>query len=293
MKAITTLFTWSLLAVLLAGCEQVIEIDLPPHTPQIVVNSTFSTDSVVYAQISVSKQLQDTAQIQVLSDASVVLLEDGLPFDTLQFTSNYFPGAYRGSRIPSAGKNYTLKASRSGFPTVEGNDLAPFPVAIENVTFQDSVPDPVNEGVWDEITFSFSDAGTTDDFYVAGIQLSDSVEVVPGQWEVYTMMVGFITDDPIMERDFTGNVVSFTDDSFQGGRRSIRMKVNHDDIAYGTAEIVLLHTSENYFRYLRSINAYEETQFNPFAEPVIIHSNMTPQLGIFAGYSRSTALVPR
>jgi hypothetical protein len=35
-----------------------------------------------------------------------------------------------------------------------------------------------------------------------------------------------------------------------------------------------------------------ETSFNPFAEPVRIHSNMTPGMGIFAGYSMSYDLVP-
>lgn len=293
MKSILAPIALGLSILWFSGCEQVIEIELPEHEPQLVVNCTFMPDSVFMAQVSVSKHLQDTAQMQSPEDATLIVYEDGLPFDTLVFTNLWYRTAYRGDRIPQVGKLYSLQASKPGFTTVEGHNRIPNPAVVANLTYEDSIPSMFEDQVWDEVTFSIQDEASTSDFYVVGIELRDSVEVTPGVWEEYAMTVGSVSDDPILERDINGNVFSFSDDTFNGNARSFRIRMLHDDIAYGNPHVVVLKVSEDYFRYLRSMSAYEETQFNPFAEPVIIHSNMTPQMGIFAGYARTSLEIVR
>jgi hypothetical protein len=53
----------------------------------------------------------------------------------------------------------------------------------------------------------------------------------------------------------------------------------------------LLHVDENYYRYHDSILRQDESEGNPFAEPVPIPTNINGGLGCFAGYNRSTVVV--
>jgi hypothetical protein len=275
----------------LSACEQVIEIDLPEHTPQLVVNCTFSPDSVFLATVSVSKHLQDTAQIAYPTDVLVLIYENGVLFDTLKYDALDFRTVYRGSRKPSPGNHYRLVASKPGFPTVEGNGRLPIPVAISQVSYEDSVPG-VNTGVInDEITFTFTDPAGVDNYYVVAIQLRDSFEVSPGQWQHFAFSRSSTSSDPLLEPDLFNWQSSFNDATFDGGTFTVRLQVNHDDMLAGTHYAVLGTVSEDYFRYGRTISAFNETSFNPFAEPVIIHSNMTPEMGIFAGYVTTSGLV--
>lgn len=46
----------------------------------------------------------------------------------------------------------------------------------------------------------------------------------------------------------------------------------------------LFHTDEHYFKYHRSVALHREAGDNPFAEPVLIYSNVQGGLGVFASY---------
>lgn len=62
-------------------------------------------------------------------------------------------------------------------------------------------------------------------------------------------------------------------------------------LQYGQLTIFLLHTDENYYRYHDAINRQNDVGDNPFAEPVLIPSNINGGLGCFAGYNRSTEVL--
>jgi hypothetical protein len=53
----------------------------------------------------------------------------------------------------------------------------------------------------------------------------------------------------------------------------------------------LLHTDEHYYNYYRSVRRAKQRQANPFAEPVLIYSNVTGGLGVFGAYTRTTTSV--
>lgn len=62
-------------------------------------------------------------------------------------------------------------------------------------------------------------------------------------------------------------------------------------LRYGELTVFLLHTDENYYRYHDAINRQRDVGDNPFAEPVLIPSNIVGGLGCFAGYNRTTVVV--
>ena len=51
------------------------------------------------------------------------------------------------------------------------------------------------------------------------------------------------------------------------------------------ATVGLLHINKDYFKYLKSLNTYENVQDNPFAEPVNLYSNVKNGYGFFTTYA--------
>ncbi len=78
------------------------------------------------------------------------------------------------------------------------------------------------------------------------------------------------------------------------GRVSIRRPTffSQDGIEYAerpnevrTITLELLHTDEPYYRYQQSALQHDEASGNPFAEPVLLYSNVKGGLGVFASYN--------
>jgi hypothetical protein len=49
--------------------------------------------------------------------------------------------------------------------------------------------------------------------------------------------------------------------------------------------VSLMSLSEDYFKYKLSLEKYQETAGDPFAQPVQVYSNVENGFGIFGGYS--------
>lgn len=284
-----------LVVLLFSACEQVIEIDLPEHTPQLVVNSTFSPDSLIYAEVSASKHLQDTAYLHSVNNARLVVYENGLPWDTLAFVprTGLAGPHYRSTRYPVAGRTYRVRASAPGFADVEGEDRIPMPVPLLSIDRRDSVPGNSSEETYTELSVTFDDPAGEGDTYVIGIYFQDSVETDPGQFGYFNFPISSESSDPNLEYDFNSNTFTFADKTFDGRQTTIKIRVTEGQIFGGKIYVILGTVSDHYFRYQRTMASYLETAFNPFAEPVIVHSNMTPKMGIFAGYSMSRILIPQ
>lgn len=283
------------LGFLLSGCEQVIEIDLPEHTPQLVVNCTFSPDSLFYAQASASKPLQDTAFLRSVDNARLVVYEDGVVWDSLNFVSGsgFEAPHYRGKRYAVAGRSYRIQASAPGFTDVAGEDRIPLPVPIDGITRRDSVPGNDQEAEYTELAVTFDDPVGEGDTYVIGVYFQDSVETDPGQFDYFNFPIQSESADPNLQYDFNSGTFTFADKTFDGRSTTIKLRIYSTDLENRAMYVVLGKVSDHYFRYQRTLAEYQETAFNPFAEPVIVHSNMTPKMGIFAGYSMTRMLIPQ
>lgn len=283
------------LGILFSACEQIIEIELPAHTPQLVVNSTFSPDSLLHVQVSASKHLQDTANLRSVDNARLVVYEDGVAWDSLEFVpAAGFEGPhYLGKRYPVAGRTYRIQASAPGFTDVQGEDRIPMPVPIQGVTRRDSVSGSNPDYPYTELSITFDDPVGEGDAYVFGAFFRDSIETNPGVSTFFNYALQVESADPNLQYDFYSGTFSLSDKTFDGRRVTIKLRVVTWDLQRGDTYVVLGKVSDHYFRYQRTLAEYNETEFNPFAEPVIVHSNMTPSMGIFAGYSMARMLIPQ
>lgn len=283
----------ALVGFLSQGCEQVIEADLPPHIPQLVISCTFSPDSAMLALSTASKPLQAIGEPGPVLNAFIVVDEDGVPWDTLTLESSTGLPFFKSQRKPVAGRSYRVRASAPGFSDVQGEDRVPLPVPIASITRRDNVVGTDTSTEYSELIISFDDPAGLGDNYVISVYRLDSLEIAPGQYIISTTVLEAESADPLVEADFDLNEFLVADNAFDGSRPAIKLLAPTSDLNQPNVFVGLATVSDHFFRYKRSFVSAVNNSFNPFAEPDIVHSNMTPKMGIFAGYSRARAAVPQ
>ncbi len=289
MKNSLRYFSFALLLFVL-GCEQVIPIDLPKQTPVLVLNSSFTPDSVWQARLTSSISIQDTGGFPEITDGLILIEDNGVVVDTL---THMHKGTYRGlsPRRPEVGHNYTVRASANGYETVTGTDLVPTPVQILTPAIQDSAEAGPFEDWSAEVSFSIDDPGNEDNYYIAYIYRMDTFISFPDTF-YYPNPIWPSINDPIFEFDANSNGVMFTDASFNGQTRNLRMLISDYETENGVLYIGLSTCTEHYYKYVQTVSSFVQNGFNPFAEPVRIYSNMSSSMGIFAAFSSDFEPIP-
>jgi len=276
------------LLLLFLSCETVVDVELPKHKPMVVVNSIGNPDEPWELNISLSKGILDEGKIEIVNNAKVEILENGNPVSTFNHYSN---GFYKstGSK-PETNVNYELRVSADGFETVTSSCKIHEPIRIESVII-DTVEGEYEQEL--ELTISFTDIPNSKNYYSLSVL---SIE----KWNdgiTYTYPIGFSSNDLLIRdegrnfdegRKFYGEEALFDDTILNGKNYKLKIFVNYyhsrEDI---NLEFSLSSLSEDYYKYLKTKQAQDQSVDNPFAEPVIIYSNIKNGLGIFSGYSSS------
>jgi len=182
-----------------------------------------------------------------------------------------------------------LRVNADGFETVTSNCVIPEPVKIESVVI-DTVDGEYEKEL--EITISFTDLPRIENYYSLSV-----LEISTWEGRTSNSSIFFSSNDILIRdenrildegRDFFGE--AFFDDTILDGKNyKLKIYVHFNDrtkrqINY---EIVLASLTKEYYQYLETREAQIRTIDNPFAEPVIIYSNIKNGLGIFSGYSTS------
>jgi hypothetical protein len=283
-------FVVLLMLLLLLGCEQIIDIDLPQQDPVLVVNASFTPDSVWIVSVSRSQDIQRQGSAIPVTNAQVVILENSVAVDTLTHAINDYYVSATG-RSPMAGRSYTIKVSAPGFADVTGSDIAPLPVEPYNITWRDSVSVDPFEGSLGEFSFTINDPAGAGNFYALTIyQIDTFIEL--NDTFTYSNTVYPKIQDPVLELDGYTGAVLLQDVTFNGGSRTIKVQISSNNHDNSNMLFRFSTVTESYYRYTKTLSSYYETGFNPFAEPVRIYSNMTPGMGIFAGFSTAWGVVP-
>ena len=278
------------LVCLLAACEkEVTSLKLPGADSQLVVNAFISPqDTVLEVAVYESKPVigeRPGASDDLIRDATVTL-SDGLKTVVLPLVTptRYLSGtAYRTRREAlsiEAGKTYYLQVSTPDGRLVRAQCTVPAP-PVPEIRF-DSVVRTSEYGTGDYLdytgTLHWQDPAGEENFYRVGADLKYVwpdrqgelfEEWRPVYWDRYKA-----TSFSDARRDGTPfsspGVDFFVADHF------------HSVTLYAH----LLHTDRAYFEYHRTLRT--NTGDNPFAEPMLLYSNVEGGLGVFAAYNRTT-----
>lgn len=274
-------------AVFLTSCDNLVngvvrDIDLPPHESQLAASLFLdSRDSAISAIVSSSKGIYDTGQSKSIKDAECVLnvgsttynwstmdqyerytelLPDrfGAPTDTLLFTVNH--------------PDFTSVSATQVFPSAPQ-------VSVE-----------LNYGatqlygeISDELIITLKDIPGVNQHYIVSIDVhfrtalsgQDTSEYYNLYWETE-----YPNSTPLWGQ---GSALLLSEDGLDRNIKfSAATGINPIDFAMlHEYRVKVSALSEEMYLFYKSYAAYENANGNPFAEPVVLYSKMSNNMGCF------------
>jgi hypothetical protein len=275
------------LASFASSCEKYIDADIPYGDPYLSATCTFTPDSTWSVVVGKSVHILDDAGPSLITDAVVEIYEEGVLLETLTFGTSPFSSAmYRGTTKPSAGKTYSLKVAVPGYEPVTATSSVPATVPAITTSYRDSVLTDGFGGYTDEVKVSFLDPAGEKNYYGIVFGFPDTIDTGLGDtityWSTYYT---YGNDNGITEQDFTGTHI-LSDEIFDGKQVELTFSIDSWVKASGEKLYVFLsNMTEEHYKFMVTNNAYQQVNGNPFAEPVLIHNNLTGGYGIFAGFN--------
>lgn len=269
-----------LLALILsiAGCQKTVFIDVGKVTPRLVVNSILQKDSLLKIQLSKSKSLMDTSQsINLINNATIKIFEGEVLKQTLtKGISGLFTATFR----PKISTNYRLEIENTGFGHVAATSMIPITPQLVSAK-QTTELTPGSSSQFIKFSVGLKDDGIKPDcYYLRAFIIKKGY--LPGASNNNIMPCDIFSDDNVIITDnSTLKGVIFNDAAFTSA--------NYELIVYTPYRVTkdfnlwfeLSSITTDYYKYLVSIIMQNNAGQNPFAEPVVIKSNVQNGTGIF------------
>ena len=295
-------------------------MEIPDTGRKIVINGFITNDSLLSVGISRSAYINDNnlyadTIFKPLYNADVWIYQNSTLIDSLYYgldSDTWFHfGNYRSkSVIPLPGKEYKIVVKAPGLPDATATTIVPDLVRIEHVdstrfiTSDPNIPWKVNM----KFNIEFTDPGNVTNYYLFNIWRT------PCTYTFANLI--FNCSDPIVEEridylsthyyvvntsDWPAFGIAFTDKIINGQKYSLTVTVLGIDIGnpfYDNGDIPNDHKKTLYFRlysiteecyrYIQTLNLYNQNYGNPMANPVTVYSNINGGYGIFTGAAVST-----
>jgi hypothetical protein len=293
MKKIAFLSILTIISLLFACEQEVANVKLPPNPSKLVVTSFISPqDSILWVKIVQSVPVlgvRNTSN-EYLEGLSVTM-SDGAREVSLSRVNRSDTFAILSERLLIvAGQTYFLKVQAVDGRQAEASCTVPeaFPSTPEIEL--DSTIEQGGRYVSYNMRMSWEDiAGSTNYYRVAG-----EIRRVYR----YSNNRGAVNWQPLYWDSGTSNI--YISDAKLDGNRLISPKGmmggnppggSGQEMTSSILYAYLLHTDYHYYQYHRSVYKAEISQDNPFAEPVLVYSNIQGGLGVFAAFNRKTVEV--
>ncbi len=289
-------YCWVVTFLSLAACEMVVDIDLPPHESKLVVNSLITPGSLVTVRVYKSLGPLDRQEAVEVTNAKVILLENGAEVETLEFVGGAFNYYQTKTFRPEALKTYTLKVQAPGFPDVESSCVIPGKVSIQQATVRDSAGIDEGGGYYSRLSVRFQDPGGEKNFYnLSGKQLYTYTTwpLDPNAPKSYNYFPIYFFSDLNDVEEAGENGMLLKDDLFNGRQYEVILNFYPMGSNQDSMVIAFKNASPEYYEYFRKLQPHMNNQGGDIfgGEPVVMPSNIKNGYGLFAGYSQDTLLV--
>ena len=282
-----------------AGCETTVDVELPDHEPRLVINELFVADSAWRVSVTRSQGIQeaDRRAAPPVENATVVIRANDRVVDTLTYTDEeIYRSLDADASQPQVGTPYTLRVSAPGFETAEATGQAPRPVPFRIA---------LREGEHSDVDVTITDPAGRDNYYALFVY-----EKIVGPERTVRQALLFTSASPLLKDDVQIDFgdggraryerALFTDETFQGETRRVTLRIRDLETPSQLPPeverfviVVLASLSEASYEYQRTADLADDTEDNPFSEPVQVFSNVNGGLGIFAGATWVERTLPR
>ena len=291
--------------------ENVIDLEVPPHEPVLVLNGIFSTDDTASVTISHSVGPFDSNIPSYLPNAEVLLYKDNMLIDTMKpdltdmiaveyIDSDYNTGTidmfyYKSSHIAEKNNTYRVEVNHPNLASVSASTYLPADVNLFNIDVDTNTA--LNDGKVN-FRFSFNDDPGVDNYYQLRVFAScvkeyDDYYGYYDEW-IFSEELEILSNDPSFPSSgipfegyaFAGYSVLFTDDLFNGQQKDISFDVNvEEDWSYSKCDTVIFEFStfsDDTYSYFNSLDLHvEKGPVGIFGGEVVpVYSNVQDGLGV-------------
>lgn len=268
MKNISSVILFTFIA--LNSCELEKELDFKGNvafTPAIVIHGFISPNDGVRVAISKSAPINDINYDTSISDATVILIENGVyKFDLIETEPGFFisPEGF----VPDENLGYQVKVSAQGLKDVTSSvQYLMEPVDVDSLfIIRDTATFRGNQ-----LFFRFKDPGEVQNFY----HFKQAVSDVPLYDYLYSEELSHIYGS-IEDKDFNGLTAKYN------------MRADYD-LSHPNDSILtlfLFNLSPDFNSFLQSMSEYDYTNRDPyFSVTTTIFSNIKGGYGFFASYT--------
>jgi len=312
---------FSLIFLLIISCsemETVIDLEIPPHEPVLVLNGVLDTDSSIKVSVSHSAGAFDNANPSFIRNANALLFENDIFVDTLvtnldelqtiyindeNYNSIPLPMYYyKSDFIPKSEKTYKIEVNHPDYNSVNATTFIE-----KGLNIYDLSIDSLSNVEKINFTFSFDDNANKQNYY--RLKLFASCEKDDDYWGYggyggyggggepgygkFRGVVEMQSNDPSFPQTefipengytFTGEQVIFSDALFNGQKKTISVdvetyfKLNDCD----TISFEFSTFSEDTYSYFSSLGEHRDKgELGIFGGEVIpVYSNVYNGLGV-------------
>lgn len=278
------------LIALLGGCELTVDVDMPEHEPKLVVNARMEQQQPIWVEVTESKPvLEDNpGHFKVIDDATVFMVVDET--DTTHLDFDHSRGRYGSENFAAAaGRTYQIFAAHPNYDMASAKTTIPVPVSIENIKVEKQADQDPNGVYYTRVGFDIPDPPGEDNFYGLRLEERDSTS---------NRTICYESDNPVLSgqtdplddqlRPQYCQLQYFSNNLMTSSPYHIDIYIKENQAVSATLELTLLSYDEASYYYNRSVSQQANSQGNPFAEPVIVYSNIENGFGILGGFSLTT-----
>ena len=281
--------------------QTVINLEIPPHKPVLVVNGLLETDNNVQLVIAHSVGAFSDVTPSFINDADVALYKDGSFIDSLipdmteQVYASYTNDNgnidsllmyyYKSNYIPEKDANYRIEVNHTNYPSISAETYIPDDIILYNLDV-DTTSNEEKIG----FAFSFEDNVSRQNYYRLRLYGScKKISEKDDEWDRgYLVMKSndpsFPGDIPWDGYTFIGDKVVFSDDLFNGQSKTITLDVE-GKFRYADCDTIIIEFatfSDDTYSYYNSLGDHREKgELGIFGGEVIpVYSNVENGLGI-------------
>lgn len=303
MKNLTYLIFAFLILTSCENMQTVIDLELPPHEPKLVINSSNKIGDKFKVYVSHSIDPLSNNDFEFYSDASVVLLENGLAIDSLIFIdSSHF---YKSNVLAENDKDYSLRVSHPNYPILNTKALtAPVATEIKSVNLRTS---NTNESGKSFIEIEFDDDPVKDNYYLLKlVAYSSYFDEETNQEQVINTPLYFESTDPSISNGALENVqnkIIFNDQLFNGQNKRLEVSFNNYyedmDSKFDSISVNLSTLDYDFYTYHTSRTLQNNTSEGAIfgSEPVNVYNSFINDdgsedaYGLFSIISKDTFMI--
>ena len=291
-----------ILSFFLIACDSmqtIVEVEIPPHEPVLVLNGKLDTDTIIHVMLSHSVGAFDDEIPNCIIDAEVLLYKDNVLIDSLiidlensdyiYYWSNTGEDSllmyyYKSSYTPSGGHSYKITASHPDYNTIEASTFIPNNLEIYNLNID------TNSSGLVQFNFSFVDDPSNQNYYE--LELYANCSKIYGEEEYdYSGNVTIYSNDPSFQGgipfsgySYEGESTLFTDALFNGEEKNISFDVYTDEVSFADCDTVLLEFSTFFnetYSYYNSLGSHRDKgELGVFGGEVVpVYTNVINGLG--------------